>query len=262
MNKKRKRWTLTACGCIAAGLLLFAGAFAAQGFDIKKLSTVKYETNVYEVYEDFDCISLDLSTTEVTFVASEADYCRIECIEAENETYSVDVQNKTLNIRTNDTRKWYEHIGISFGKTKITVYLPKEEYIALSIETSTGDIRLADLNCKRLSMETDTGTINLENVTVGETIKLESDTGEIELNNCNAENIVIKTDTGDIDLNNCDAEDIMIKSDTGEVTGILLSGKVFITKTSTGDIDVPEGTTGGKCEITTSTGDIKIRIQQ
>jgi hypothetical protein len=40
----------------------------------------------------------------------------------------------------------------------------------------------------------------------------------------------------------------------------LLSEKVFITKSDTGRIDVPETVTGGKCKITTDTGSIRIYI--
>ena len=53
---------------------------------------------------------------------------------------------------------------------------------------------------------------------------------------------------------------MFVETDTGDVTGSLLSDKVFITKSDTGSIDVPKTVTGGKCEITTDTGDIKIEI--
>ena len=39
---------------------------------------------------------------------------------------------------------------------------------------------------------------------------------------------------------NSDAAQISIKTSTGDVTGTLLSEKVFITETSTGNISVPK----------------------
>ena len=56
----------------------------------------------------------------------------------------------------------------------------------------------------------------------------------------------------------CDADRIFVKTDTGYVKGSLLSDKVFIAQSDTGDVDVPKTITGGKCEIETDTGDIKI----
>ena len=57
-----------------------------------------------------------------------------------------------------------------------------------------------------------------------------------------------------------DAAEIFVKTSTGDVSGSLLTEKVFITDTSTGKVSVPKTTTGGKCELITSTGDIKIEI--
>ena len=70
----------------------------------------------------------------------------------------------------------------------------------------------------------------------------------------------IKNDTGDVKLENSDAGDILIETGSGNVIGTLLSEKVFITETDTGDISVPKTITGGRCEIKTDTGNIKIDI--
>ena len=47
---------------------------------------------------------------------------------------------------------------------------------------------------------------------------------------------------------------------TGDVKGKLLTDKVFITETGTGHVDVPKTVTGGRCEVTTNTGDIELEI--
>ena len=58
------------------------------------------------------------------------------------------------------------------------------------------------------------------------------------------------------------AAEILIKTDTGDVKGSLLSEKVFVVQTDTGSIDVPKTVSGGRCEITTDTGDIKISLHE
>ena len=50
------------------------------------------------------------------------------------------------------------------------------------------------------------------------------------------------------------------KTYTGDVEGSVLTDKVFIVRTDTGRIDVPKSITGGRCEITTETGNIKISV--
>ena len=76
------------------------------------------------------------------------------------------------------------------------------------------------------------------------------------------ESFFIKRTTGDVTLEKCDADEIDIKTDTGDVTGTLLSEKTFVVSTDTGNINVPDGTAEGKCEITTTTGDVKIKVTE
>ena len=52
------------------------------------------------------------------------------------------------------------------------------------------------------------------------------------------------------------------KIESTEFADLKAGDKVFITDTSTGNISVPKTITGGKCEITTSTGDIRISIKE
>jgi len=83
------------------------------------------------------------------------------------------------------------------------------------------------------------------------------------LKNVNAaEKFSIERSTGDVKFDGCDAAEVFVKTDTGDVTGTLLSEKVFIVETDTGKVDVPKTVNGGRCEITTDTGDINISIKQ
>ena len=235
--------------------------------------------------------------------------------------HAVAVKDGTLVIEINDTRKWYEHIGIGFGTSKITVYIPQGEYGALSVESSTGDIEIAkelgfesiDISqrtghvmnyasaAQAMKIRTTTGDIRVENVSAGslelsvstgkvtatgvrcegdvsvsvstgkahltdvacKNVRSEGGTGDIRLQNViAAQSISVKRTTGDVIFEGADAAEIFVVTDTGDVKGSLLSDKVFITKTDTGRIQVPASVTGGRCEITTDTGDIRIAIQQ
>ena len=75
-----------------------------------------------------------------------------------------------------------------------------------------------------------------------------------------AEEFQIYNNTGAVTLKKCDAKDVYITTKTGSVTGSFLTDKVIFAKSNTGKIEIPQLTSGGKCEITTDTGDIKITI--
>ncbi len=319
MSKAVKIWLTVAAVLVALGGILFTGAMIANGWDFNKLGTVAYTTNTYEVDGDFKNISIDVETTKIAFAPADNGRCKIVFFEDEKVRHSASVQNGTLVIDTVDTRKWYEHFSISFSQPRMTVYLPRNEYDSLFIETdtgdiaipkdfsfdtliidgdtsdvdcsasasqgieiklSTGDIRLEDIATEQLKLTTDTGRIQVNTADVGANIRIETDTGRVELtdtschdlytesdtgsitlkNVIGAGSFTIESDTGDITFDHSDAAEISVKTDTGDVTGTLLSDKVFLTETSTGRISVPKTVTGGKCELKTSTGDIKIEV--
>ena len=96
------------------------------------------------------------------------------------------------------------------------------------------------LNCKKLTTE--------------------GSTGDITLDDCTAAEIAVKTSTGDVRFAGSDAAKITVKTSTGDVIGSLRTPKVFTVNTSTGDVSVPHSSEGGSCEIKTSTGDVRIKI--
>ena len=126
----------------------------------------------------------------------------------------------------------------STGKTEIM----GAECADLDLVVTTGKSILSDINCANLNTVGNTGDVNLVNVIAS---------GKLD----------IERSTGDVDFDGCDAAEIYVKTDTGDVVGTLLTDKVFIPRTSSGKIDVPETATGGKCKITTSTGNIEISIK-
>ena len=151
----------------------------------------------------------------------------------------------------------------------------------LKIETSTGNIHLEALSANAVDVLVTTGKVTLSSLTCEGDITVLVDTGDATLSDIRCLDLCAKGDTGDLFLKNviatgifnlerdtgdirfdgCDASKLSVKTDTGDVTGSLLSEKIFLVQTDTGRIQVPASTTGGKCEIRTDTGDIRISIQ-
>lgn len=299
MRKTGHKWLIAAAILVAVGTILLVGGLTAMDFDFARLSTAKYQTNTYELSEAFTDLLVNVETAAVTFVPSDTDTCRVVCVEEESQKHSVSVQAGTLTIKTADTRRWYDYIGIRFQSPTITVYLPGDEYASVSVATATGDITISDRLCfetvsvtgttanvscsaavtKSIELTTSTGNICLsasepetvrlsattgniaaQKVTCGQ-LTAQSSTGRIELTHVLArEHIQARSTTGGVKFVNCDAAEITVKTSTGSVKGTLLSKKIFVTATSTGSVSVPASTGGGRCEITTRTGDIKIEI--
>ena len=292
MRTRTKIWLIIGASLVMLGCILFAGVMSRLNWDFTKLSTVKYETNTYEISDAFDAISIDTDTADIVFRLSDNGTCRVECHEEEKAKNSVTVEEDTLNIKLLYEKSVY--FGLNFGSPKITVYLPKTEYTSLLINESTGDIEIPkDFNFNKvdiklstgdvifkastsdmIKIKTSTGDIGVENISAGSlnlsvsTGKVSAsdvtsgNTGDISLDNIiAAEKFSIVRSTGDVRLKNSDATEILIETETGDVIGNLLTDKVFITNTDTGKVNVPKTVSGGKCEITTDTGDIMIEVK-
>ena len=176
--------------------------------------------------------------------------------------------------------------GLTFRSINISVSTGDVENHASSLENikikaSTGDIYVEGVTAKSISLSVSTGAVTVSDVICQEDVTITVSTGKTNMTNVGCKNVISSGDTGnmilnhvvaaeklslerttgDITFNGCDAGEILVKTDTGDVTGCLLTDKVFLAQTDTGNVDVPKTSTGGKCEISTSTGDIKIIIE-
>lgn len=276
-----KMWMIIATCMILVGLVLCGYVLATAGGELKKLGTASYVTNTYQPAEAFADIEVETIEGDVIFLRSEADECKVVCYEQDRVRHRVEVREGTLYIEADDQRKWYDYIGIHFGTPKVTVYLPGQTYDELSVRSvtgdveipgdfsfeavdisvSTGDVRCAASTSGRMEIQVTTGDVKLVDVTCGKLVTGGS-TGDIRLENVIAtESFFIERTTGDVCFVDCDAPKITVEVSTGDVTGSLLSGKNFVVSTSTGKIRVPEDTAGGRCQITSSTGNITISVE-
>lgn len=187
------------------------------------------------------------------------------------------VRGSTGNIKINNDFT-FKNVDISVSTGNVSFSAAAHE--AVRIRTGTGDVRAENASFGSLDISVTTGTVTVSNVTCKGDVTVGVSTGEAYLTDIACENVIsagttgsismnrviaansfsIERSTGDVKFGDCDAAELYIKTTTGIVRGSLLTDKVFITDTKNGDVDVPKTANGGRCEIRTSTGDIKIKI--
>lgn len=171
---------------------------------------------------------------------------------------SLDILESTGDVKSAAAVSGDVRITASTGKINFT----GKSAGSLTLTTSTGDISVGGTTCAGdVNITVSTGKTSLSDISCKSVVSRGS-TGRIGLKNVVAtEKFSIKRSTGNVTFDSSDAAEIYLQTDTGDVFGTLLSEKVFITETSTGKINVPKSISGGKCEISTSTGDITISIK-
>ncbi|MBE6664590.1 MAG: DUF4097 domain-containing protein [Ruminococcaceae bacterium] len=196
----------------------------------------------------------------------------------ENEYASLLIRESTGDIEIPKAFT-FQNMDITASTGDVKNYASALENI--KIKTNTGDILTENISAKNLKISVSTGKINVTSMVCEETFEINVSTGKTKLSDISCKNLISKGSTGDISMINllaserisierstgnihfdgCDANELALKTSTGDVKGTLLSDKTFAVESSTGTITVPKNTVGGKCEIATDTGDIKINIR-
>ena len=252
--------------------------FVSLGQSIYQVNTK--EINTYTISESFSSIKFD-GDADIKIYESENNTVSVSAKEYKDITFDFEVVNDILVIDLEDNRGWNEKL-FNITSPYIKLYLPTNNYESLVISGDTFDTKIEGaFSFEKLSISSDTGDVFIKNVSVGE-CNIKSDTGDIKIYNSNLGVLKTIADTGDITLSNTivvndfthkaetgdvifksfDAKNIYIVLDTGDVKGTLLSSKIFMIITDTGEEKVPETTTGGICKIETDTGDINISIEE
>ncbi len=241
--------------------------------------TPDYISKEYEV-EDFDNININLESSDVLFKKASDGKAKVECQELEKLYHEVKVEDNTLIITQVDNldqiEKWFV-----FANLKVTIYLPKDAYDSLKVNTSVGNCvseELAEVN--KLNVEATTGNVKIKNMNVLSEFNAQATTGNVEIENVNAPSsnlsattgnvkmtnfivdgdLNVSTTTGNIKLTDIDSTGGMkFTASTGNIKGTVKSPRQFMAKSSTGTIHVPY-TAGPLCEIETSTGNIDIQL--
>ena len=231
----KKGLIITASVFLAIGIALFFGAYIASGADFSKINNIKYETNTYTVDTEFSGIEINSKETDIVFKASEDGKFCVVCVEKEKVRHNVYVEDGVLKIIADDKREWYDHLSLFNKSLSMTLYLPSLQYATLKIDSGTGDVAVPEI------FSFDSAVIT-------------ASTGDVDYNASAIKDVIIKTSTADIKVKGISAESVELSASTGEIFAENIScEKTLSVKVSTGDVTltditclnlVSEGSTG------------------
>ena len=260
MKKSTAAWLITAASLILLGLVIFGSMMTVMNWDFTNLNTVKYITSTYEADQDFNNISIKADTDDIIFLPSEDGKCKIVCYEQEKIKHSVNLENETLIITKEDTRKWYEHISImSVSTPTVTVYLPKAEYASLLITSSTGDVEIPEnFKFESIDISLSTGDVFCRASASGD-IKIKASTGDISIENISSQNLDLSVTTGKINASsiNCGGS-FHIYVSTGDAKLTDVACRSLTSGGNTGRLSLTNVIAEESFNIKRSTGDVRL----
>ncbi len=225
--------------------------------------TKPVEVNVYLPKAEY--IKAKVQTTSGTVNFTVDINGELEIQNSSGSTYVGEISVDSLNVNNSSG-------GISIS----SVQTPGD----IVLKASSGSLKLDGIKCENMTLETTSGSIRLGEVEALADINIVASSGEIDLENLTCENlnaentsgsancrdvittgkICIENSSGGIRLERCDAAELKLKASSGSIKGTLLTEKIFVADASSGSVDVPKTTSGGVCEVTTSSGSISLEI--
>ena len=226
----------------------------------------KLTVQVEDKKQWYDNIGINFGSPKITVYLQQGEYGQLS---VKSSTGDIEIPNAFAFTSLD--------ISVSTGDVKSQASISGRA----KIKTSTGGIQLENISVGTLDLSVSTGRVTVANLDCTGDIKISVSTGKTVMNTVACKNLISDGDTGDISLtgvvasgkflierstgdvkfDGSDAAEISVTTDTGDVTGTLLTEKIFIVDTDTGKKEIPNTLTGGKCEIATDTGDIKIAIR-
>ena len=217
---------------LAVGGGVFAFGMSKISWDFGALSNTDYfQESASFSAEDVQSVVLELSTQDVSFLASDNDEITVEYFIVKNK--KGDVLREAVPTLSNGVLTCKEEgTGVSFfnfdfgRKEKVVVKIPSEKTTAVSLKISTGKVIFGENDKERkvssLKIEASTGNLTfLGKTTCENDLSLAVSTGEIE------------------------------------IKGEIVCGGDFRAKASTGKISFPKPLSANRIFLETSTGDVK-----
>lgn len=228
------------------GILTVRSVDERKWHELIGISAGHSQVTVYLPQREYGALTVKASTADVA-LPRELRFENVQITLSTGDVSSFAAVTQTAKIKTSTGKIWVEGIAPEALELSATTGHITVSDVAcrgdVTVAVTTGKVRLTDMTCRNLRSTGNTGDLSLSNVVAS---------GSFDL----------KRSTGDILFTKCDAAEITVKTDTGDVTGSLISEKVFIAQTSTGHVKVPKTATGGRCDISTNTGDIEFQIEE
>ena len=282
--KNAKKWAFAGLFLFIAGVILMFAALSGSDFSFEKLGNQRLIDRISEPEGKFDCIFINISNADVLFAHAPDGKTRVEIRENEKLPHSVQIDDNTLRITSEDMRQWQDKIGFWGGNTSVKVYLPDDFYesaIALTLTgdirvpsgfsfgnldvcTSTGKIEVSGVDSEKMTVNGTTGRVILSDIEILNELNAHMTTGDISISGLKAQNMTASSTTGDVNMTDVaienlmnitvttgditfsqtDTQGAMLKATTGDIKGTFLTEKIFDAKATTGSVCVPQTNSG------------------
>lgn len=222
-----------------------------------------------EALEAFESIDIAIDYANITVKPS--DHYGMEYLIDDRSNFTYEVNDGCLNIRgnykdvysgMNFTFFGIGTIGRDYKQEYVTVYVPEEELCnmggTVKIASETGNIDCSNLYADTFTLDADYGNVSL--VLVGSAnAKLEMETGKLEMEWFEGGDLSIKNDYGNVNLEEINAADIKVVMESGSLDMEAVKGQSLGVFSDYGNISLRDAGFAKDTSFEAESGNIRLK---
>ncbi len=237
--------SLIAISLMVLMIILLNGGF--KNFSFIMFSSVSGNLAFEKEYkEPFRMIEIDSDASDIEFISTDDDTVKV-VIYGEEKNIDVSKTKERISITTKMKCKFF---CFNQKRSKVEIYLPKNYASKIKVENDYGDISIGEFKDADITAENKCGDIK---VIAGDTVKLDSNFGDVTLEYANFADI--EQDAGKITVG--EVGDIKAENNLGDIYIEKVTNSLQL-KDSCGDIIIDELVITKNSNIKNDLGKIKI----
>lgn len=214
-----------------------------------------------------DQININLISSDIEIKVKDQEELEIKQYSSKNleEKYLFKENNNEsqINIEEEFNRKFI--FAIFTPNIRYEIIIPKKYQENIDVNTISGDIEFTPQNTnliyKNFKLSSTSGDILLKDNLKTNNMTLKTVSGEIDTNNIDTKELLITSTSGDITLEKIETKNSKIKTISGSIEIESITGKIKA-NTVSGDVDINNLLVTNNSSITTTSGDIDIKIDE
>lgn len=247
-NKSKRVKSLLVTICAGVSIFLMTGC-QSVGAPITEKETIKYD-NTKEIL-------IDSSSSDVFVIPEDRDNIYVEFETYEKGQYLEIRDGSRVEIKTRSDLDF----GITLGGTdyRLYVYVPREYSQELTVDLSSGDVHIDNMDLEVIDLHLSSGDVKLNNINAN-SIVADLSSGDIVFDNVTCKRLETDLSSGNIELERF-IGDIKGKSSSGDINVEYIDKMGNIDyRLSSGEvvIDYRHVEVDGEFDLSTSSGDIEM----
>lgn len=143
----------------------------------------------------------------------------------------------------------------NFAVNSIVINVELPDYMGnVNVKTASGDIKVNQVQADRIVLSTASGDVLASEIRATD-FKVKTSSGDAEVNDVNAIQLYVGTSSGDIKATDLEAKNMSIKSTSGDIETSSIKSEIIDLNTMSGDVNMLH-TNAGENKVRSTSGDV------